>query len=98
MTQQITLTVNGNPINLDYFVQAFIEHTVSGMVEALEGTGPIKTLELSIDGNDVSLNLNGSPVSINAFVTRIIKSTTAGMVSTLKGVSDIKKVDINITK
>ena len=98
MTRQVSLLVNDVPIALDYFVQAFIEHTVSGMIEALEGTGQIKNLNLSIDGNKVAIDLNGASVAINAFVTKIVKATTIGMVSSLKGVREIKKLRINITR
>ncbi|MFH1031410.1 MAG: hypothetical protein V1767_02435 [Chloroflexota bacterium] len=98
MTVKLTLTVNDAPIRTDYFVESFIDHTVSGMIESLEGTGKIKDLKLTIDGDKVMVNLNGAPVQINPFVTRIIKATTVGMVSTLKGVSDIKKLRIEIGK
>ncbi len=98
MTVQLSLVVNDIPINTDYFVAAFIDHTVSGMIESLEGTGKIKKLNLSINGNDVTVNLNGSDIPINAFVTKIIKSTIFGMVSTLKGVTKPAKIELSIDK
>lgn len=99
MTVKLTLTVNDAPIKTDYFVEGFIDHTASGMIEALEGTGKIKDLNLSIVGDKVTVNLNGSVVPTNAFASKIIKSTTFGMVSILKGVTgDIKKLSIAIRK
>jgi hypothetical protein len=99
MTVQINLTVNDNPIMTDYFVAGFIDHTVSGMIESLEGTGEIKELKLTMDGNRIDINLNGCEVPINEFVTRIIRSTTIGMLSPLKGVTQpVKKVDLMIKK
>ena len=98
MTRQVSLLVNDAPIALDYFVQSFIDHTVSGMIEALEGTGQIKNLNLLIDRNKVAIDLNGASVVINAFVTKIVKTTAIGMVSSLKGVREIKKLRINITR
>ena len=98
MTVSLSLIVNNDPISTNYFVEAFIDHTVSGMIEALEDTGKIKDLNLSIDGDEVSINLNGAIVPVNAFVNGIIKSTITGMVSTLKGVSDIKKLSIILRK
>ena len=98
MTKKIGLQVNGAPISLDYFVQAFIDHTVSGMLESLENTEPIAHLNLSIDGDKVDIMLNGKPVSANKFVGRIMKSTIFGMVSPLKGVSQISNVRIEITR
>ena len=99
MTVQLNLNVNDMPIKTDYFVEAFVDHTVSGMIEALEGTGPVKDLEMSIEGNSVSIKLNGSDVPINAFVIKIIRSTMNGMVSVLKGVNgNVKTLKLNIKK
>ena len=98
MTVNLSLTVNDVPIKTDYFVAGFIDHTVSGMIEALEGTGKIKNLNLMIDGDRVEINLNGAAVPTNAFTGKIIKVTTIGMVSTLKGVNEVKKLSIVINK
>jgi len=98
MTRQISLVVNDVPIELDYFVQGFIDHTISGMVEALEGAGEIKSLELSVEGGKVTVNLNGGVVPINPFVTKIIRNTIVGMVSSLKGVSEINRLNISIKR
>lgn len=98
MTVEINLKVNDVSISEDYFVQSFIDHTVSGMIEALEGTGKIKDLNLSIDGDKVMIILNGNSIPTNDFVNKIIKSTIVGMVSVLKGVSNPKKVSIILHK
>ena len=87
MTREVTLSVNGNPISTDYFVAAFIDHTVSGMIESLEGTGKLERLTLSIDGEKVTINLNGANVQVNAFASKIIKSTIGGILAPLKGVT-----------
>ena len=97
-TRQVALSVNGVPIELDYFVQGFIDHAVGGMLESLEGTGEIETVNLSIDGDSVGVTLNNVTVPVNPFVTRIIKSTVIGMVSTLKGVGEVKTLNINIKR
>ena len=98
MTVELNLIVNDSPIRTDYFVEAFIDHTVSGMMEALEGTGEIGELDLSIEGETVSIVLNGDKIPTNAFVNKIMKATIEGMVSTLKGVKEIKKLSITIRK
>jgi sulfur carrier protein ThiS len=90
--------INDAPIRTDYFVEGFIDHTISGMIEALEGTGKIKDLNLTVEGDKVTVNLNGAVVPTNAFTSKIIKSTIIGMVSTLKGVADIKKLSIVVHK
>jgi|WetSurMetagenome_2_1015567.scaffolds.fasta_scaffold584323_2 hypothetical protein len=86
MTRKTDLQVNGNKINLDRFVDSFVHHTVTGMIDSLEGTREINGITLSIDGETVKLELNGQPVATNLFVNKIITSTVAGMVSPLKGV------------
>ena len=98
MTVNLILTVNDVPIQTDYFVAGFIDHTVSGMIESLEGTGKIKKLNLMIEGDTVEINLNGAPVPANTFTSKIIKATIIGMVSTLKGVNDIRKLSIVLNK
>ena len=98
MTVSLTLTVNDNPIHTDYFVEAFIDHTVCGMIESLEGTGKVKDLNLTINGEKVKLNLNGKLIPTNVFASKIIRATMFGMVSVLKGVSDTKKLTIALHK
>ncbi len=97
MTKQVTLSVNGKSIQTDYFVAAFIDHTVKGMLEALEGTSPVQKLDFAIDGDKVTINLNGGNIPVNEFASKIIKATVAGMLSPLKGVTaPIEKVTIKL--
>ena len=98
MTRRVVLSVNNVAIELDYFVQSFIDHTTSGMIETLEGTDKIKTLHISIEANEVKIILNNTIVPINTFVKRFIRSTIFGMVSSLKGVDRISKLDIDIER
>jgi sulfur carrier protein ThiS len=97
MTRKATLTVNSAPISLDHFVEAFVHHTLDGMVASLAGTGPIRDLSLSIDAEKVEVQLNGKPVPTNAFASRIIRSTVLGMISPLKGVNDPRQIRIELT-
>jgi hypothetical protein len=97
VTKKISLNVNGLPISLDYFVEAFIHHTVSGMIEALENTEPIRELSLSVNEDKVDVQLNGKTVPTNRFASKIIKNTVFGMISPLKGVSDPKQLKLEIT-
>ena len=99
MSKQVSLSVNDKPINLDYFVHAFIEHTMGGMLASLEGTGEVESLDFSIDeAGQVTINLNNAVVPIKIFVNEIIKSTVTGMLSPLKGVSEVNKVNISIRR
>ncbi|MDP3879031.1 MAG: hypothetical protein Q8Q07_01830 [Dehalococcoidales bacterium] len=97
MTRELSLLVNGTPVSLDYFVQGFMDHTIAGMMEALEGTGRIETLNIAISGDEVKIMLNNAPVPVNPFVSKIVKNTIAGMVSSLKGIGEPQTVKINIT-
>jgi len=98
MTRQVKLLVNDTPIPLDYFVEAFVDHTVGGMIASLEGTGEIDSLDLSLEGGKVTIVLNNTDVPANPFVSKIISSTVAGMLSPLKGVDEINTVKITIQR
>jgi hypothetical protein len=98
MTVKLTLSVNDTPIPADYFVESFIDHTVSGIIESLEGTGKIQDLKISFVSDKVTVNLNGATLPLNEFVKKLIRGTIAGMVSNLKGVKDIKTLELKITK
>ena len=42
MTRQVSLLVNDQPVELDYFVQGFIDHTIGGMLVSLKWLiGPV---------------------------------------------------------
>ena len=98
MTKQVSLLVNDQPIELDYFVLGFIDHTIGGMLAALEGIGEIENADVAIEGDRVTVSLNNSAVPANPFVQKIFKSTIAGMISTLKGVGEINTVRIHIER
>ena len=98
MTKQLSLSVNDVPIETDYFVEGFIDHVMGGILEALENTGQIKSLDVSIEGDKVTINLNNALVPTNPFVTKIIRNTIIGMVSSLKGVSEIQRMNIRIRR
>ena len=98
MTRQATLLVNETPIPLDYFVAGFIDHTLCGMVAALKGTGEIASLDVSIDGDNVSIVLNGAAVPTNPFAGKIIRNTVTGLVSSLKGVDIPRKIQVAIRR
>ena len=98
MTRQVSLSVNDAPVELDYFVQGFIDHTINGILSALEGTGEAGSVNIAIDGDAVSMSLNSAAVPLNPFVTKIIRNTIVGLVSSLKGVGEINKLKISISR
>jgi hypothetical protein len=97
-SKQVNLYVNDDPIEIDYFVQGFIDHVISGILTALRGTCRIKNLDFSLEEDTVNIDLNGSAVPINEFVNRIIRNTVVGMVTSLKGVGEVKKMKIVVSR
>jgi len=98
MSRHVTLSVNNEPIEIDYFVQGFIDHTAGGIIQALEQTGEVKTLHISIEAGKVTVTLNNTAVPVNTFVNKIIDNTVSGMVSSLKGVNKIDRLEIDIKR
>ncbi len=98
MTRQVTLLVNDQPIQMDYFVQAFTDHTVSGILESLEFTGQMKTADISIEGDAITIKVNEAVIPANPFVSKIVRNTLVGMISSLKGVNGVKTARINIKR
>jgi hypothetical protein len=100
VTKQVSLSVNNIPINLDYFVESYVDHVVGGIIGSLNDTGEIETLELSIDNEgQVKINLNNADVPLKVFPTEIIKRTIEGMILPLKGVDRVTSpVEIKIER
>ena len=98
MAKKVKLTVNNNPIELDFFVHEYIEKVVGGIVASLNDTGEIENLELTIDNSgQVSIHLNEADVPLKEFPVQIIKSTIDGILVTLRGVEgSINTVEIVI--
>ena len=97
-SSEVRLFVNDAPIKLDRFVRGYIDHVVEGILASLKGTGEIRGVDLSIDGDRVSILLNDADVPLNPFATQIILATLVGMVSSLKGVSAIERMGVSIRR
>jgi hypothetical protein len=98
MTKRINLSVMDVPIEMDYFVQRFVDHTVGGIVSSLEGVGDMRDIEVRINGRDVSVSVNATDVPLNEFAAAIVSNTVRGMVSSLKGVESTEKIQIGIQR
>jgi len=100
VTRKVNLSVNNMPVNLDYFVENYIDHVVGGIIASLRDTGEINTLELAIDSEgQLTINLNGADVPLKFFPVEIIKSTIEGIVAPLKGIDNvINKLEISISR
>lgn len=96
MTKKITLSVNGTPIEIDYFVQNFLDHTVAGMVSSLEGVKEIRELEITLEEGRTTIICNGSSLPLNDFVNDLFRNTLVGLVSSLKGVPAIRQLTLGI--
>jgi hypothetical protein len=95
---QTSLSVNSTPIALGGFVQGYIDHVVGGILASLKGTGEIKGVDLTIEGDQVSIVLNNAAVPLTPFAIRIIYNTLVGMISSLHGVHKIVSMQLNIKK
>jgi len=98
MTREIILTVNEETVKLDYFVQGLMDHTVTGMLSALEGTGDIITAEINVNGEIVKVIVNNKQIPVNEFASKILRNTIKGMISSLKGVNEINQLHIRVRK
>ena len=97
-SREVSLSANDTPVELNSFVQGFIDHIVGGILAALRGTGDIKDADILIEGDTVVITLNEARVPINPFVTAIIRNTIVGMVSSLEGISEAKSIHIHIRR
>ncbi len=98
MTRRISLDVNDCPIDMDYFVQGFVDHTVYGMISSLEEVGEINIIEINVDGDSIEISVNCNPLPLNNFVASIMKSSLKGMVSPLKGAENTEKIHIVVQR
>ncbi len=98
MARKVSLNVNGNPIDLNPFVEGYVYYIAAGIISSLKDTKPIKTLDLDIDSDGLlTITLNGTGVSVNEFVMEIVRNTLSGMVSELKGVnSEMRTLSISV--
>lgn len=97
-SREVVLSINNAPIDLNDFIEGYIDHVVGGIIASLKGTGEIKSIDLAVQGDQVSIVLNDKAVPLNPFATQIIHSTIAGMVSSLKGASAIESIKVSIRR
>jgi hypothetical protein len=95
---EVTVSVNYMPIQIDDFIQRFIEAVVSGMLSTLKETGDDGDDRLSIDGDNVEITMGNDTIPLNPFVSQFIRNTVIGILSALKGVGQVDRAEINIRK
>ncbi len=101
MTKEVTLLVNDQPVELDYFIQSYIDHTTRGILAALEGTGQFDSItdaQVSVQGKEVAITVSAKTIPANSFVSNLVRSTIVGMVSSLKRVATVDTLTIRIEK
>jgi hypothetical protein len=100
MTKHVKLLVNSNPVDTDYFIEGFLDHTIGGMVMSLEGTPKnrkqIQTIDVDINNELIKILVNSLTIPANPFVSKLFRNTLFGMVATLKGVVNPEKIEIHI--
>jgi hypothetical protein len=93
----VKLSVNYIPVEIDEFVQRFIESVIKGILDSLKGHGGEHNINLFIDDDTVEITVENDTLQLNPFVTNFVKNTVIGMVSSLKDVKQIEKLEINIS-
>ncbi|MBN1255975.1 MAG: hypothetical protein JXA50_11925 [Deltaproteobacteria bacterium] len=96
VSSQVMLTVNDAPVAINNFVRGYIDHVMGGILASLKDIGKIKSVDVSIEGDQISMVVNNKAVTLNPFVTRTIHGTIVGMISSLKGVSAVEKIAVSI--
>ncbi|HEY78605.1 MAG TPA: hypothetical protein G4O09_05780 [Dehalococcoidia bacterium] len=97
-TSQVSLTVNDAAIELDDFVQRFIDHVVGSILATLKGTGEINSVDINIVEDKITIDLNNKVVPTNPFVSDITRNVITAMVSSLKGVREPNRINISIRR
>jgi hypothetical protein len=97
-SSQIMLKVNDAPVAINNFVRGYIDHVMAGILASLKDRGKIKSVDVSIEGDQISMVVNDTTVPLNPFVTRTIRGTIVGMISSLKGVRAVEKIELSIKK
>ena len=96
-SNKVELSVNYVPVNIEDFVQQFIESVITGILGALKGYREAQEIRLSIDGDVVDIKLDSDVIQLNPFVSTFVRNTVIGMVSSLKDVEQIERLEIIIS-
>jgi hypothetical protein len=96
---EVSLKVNGNPIELSEFPRDFVARTLAGAATSLKGVNEVDSLALSLKFGKTKLSVNGHAVDLIKFPTLILASTLKGMLGVLSGVEgEISSADVKIMK
>ena len=96
-SKKVELSVNHVPVDIEDFVQQFIEAVIAGILGALKGYREAQDIRLSIDGDTVDITVDNDVIQVNPFVSAFVRNTVIGMVSSLKDVEQIERLEIIIS-
>lgn len=96
-SKKVELSVNYAPVDIEDFVQQFIEAVITGILGALKGYREAQDIRFSIDGDTVDITIDNDVIQVNPFVSIFVKNTVIGMVSSLKDVEQIEMLEIIIS-
>lgn len=96
-SKKVELSVNYVPVDIEDFVQQFIEEVITGILGALKGYREAQDTRLSIDGDTVDITVDNDVIQVNPFVSAFVRNTVIGMISSLKDVEQIKRLEIIIS-
>ena len=89
-----TVQVNGSPLELNEFVEAYIAEVAIAIVKSLKGVDYIKKVEYHHEKDDIEVKVNGEDIELTPFPIEIINSTLLGIMEPLKGTDNIERLDI----
>ncbi|MCR4394796.1 MAG: hypothetical protein NUV31_10540, partial [Dehalococcoidales bacterium] len=93
----ISVTVNGQPLELSDFPRDFVANTVVGAAKSLKGVDKVEKLELTLNYGKIKMTVNDQNIPLTPFPTLILARTLIAMVSTLKGVAgEVNNLEIKL--
>jgi hypothetical protein len=96
---EVSLKVNGNPVELSDFPRDFVARTLAGAATSLRGVEEVDSLALTLKFGKAKLSVNEKAVDLIQFPTLILASTLKGMLGVLSGVEgEIASADVKIRK
>lgn len=84
---KVRIFSNGQEAPLSRFIGSYLGNVCLGIASSLKVPRPIRSLEYTIEGEEVRIDVNGEPVPLNmsrGFCRVIIMDTIRGMVRHLK--------------
>jgi hypothetical protein len=94
---ELSVTANGQPLELSGFPRDFVAKTVVGAAQSLKGVDKVEKLELTLNYGKIKMTVNDQNIPLTPFPTLILARTLIAMISTLKGVEgEVNNLEIKL--